>query len=578
MSEENNNHVSNSVALDDEQRIKVMSPTMLVVKRFFRNALAIVGLVIIISMFIFSFIGGLVMPYDEAQTFRKIEYMEKDYASLAENNDFRYTEAPDKSFPLLSRAQFVLAVNSGAEAFTASDIEYVINKMGDNFYTVSQMNPVVTAFVSKTGYNFTPVEGFDFNDDVKTAITTALDGGASTLELDGVEYSVIGSGRERIIGTYESVALASYLVYDLYDVSETITYDFMLQAELAMLNGKNTFESGEMSFSIEDDGEIIVVYHMMLDSGKTEYANISKMIVQPYSSDVNLTIDFKAAAKEAMAHDQMNFTFEENGEAGEFAFYQGLSTYTIKKKTNTEVISMYERPSNTHMLGTDGNGMDVLTRLMYGGRVSLIIGFIVVLIEIIFGVVLGGVAGYFGGWVDNLIMRIVDIFNCIPQLPLLIIIGAVMDELRVDPTVRLMYLMMLLGVLGWPYTARIVRGQILSLREQEFMVATEATGISVYRRIFLHLVPNVIPQLIVISTMGLGDVILTEAVLSFLGLGVKYPFASWGNIMSVVSNVYVMTNFLFVWIPAGFCVLITVLGFNFIGDGLRDAFDPKMKR
>jgi peptide/nickel transport system permease protein len=148
----------------------------------------------------------------------------------------------------------------------------------------------------------------------------------------------------------------------------------------------------------------------------------------------------------------------------------------------------------------------------------------------------------------------------------------------VDPQVRMIYLMLILGFLGWPGIARLVRGQILSLREQEFMVAAEATGLSVYRKIFKHLVPNVIPQLIVIATMSLGGVILTESVLSFLGLGVKFPFASWGNIINAVSNVHVMTNYWFVWIPAGFCILITVLGFNFIGDGLRDAFDPKMKR
>ena len=124
----------------------------------------------------------------------------------------------------------------------------------------------------------------------------------------------------------------------------------------------------------------------------------------------------------------------------------------------------------------------------------------------------------------------------------------------------------------------MVRGQILSLREQEFMVATEATGVRISRRIFRHLIPNVIPQLIVIATMGLGDVILMEATLSFLGIGVKFPYASWGNIVNAVNDVYVLTNFWFVWIPAGFLILLPVLGFNFVGDGLRDAFDPKMKR
>ena len=222
--------------------------------------------------------------------------------------------------------------------------------------------------------------------------------------------------------------------------------------------------------------------------------------------------------------------------------------------------------------------MDILTRLMYGGRISLMIGFIVVIIEAVLGVVLGGVAGYFGKWVDNLIMRIVDIFYCIPSMPLIIIIGSIMDSMKIDPQIRIYFLMFIMGFLGWPGIARLVRGQILSLREQEFMTATEALGISVPRRIFKHLIPNVIPQLIVMLTMGLGSIILTESTLSFLGIGVKFPFASWGNIISAVTNVYVMTNYWFVWIPAGICILLTVLAFNFIGDGLRDAFDPKMKR
>ena len=183
-----------------------------------------------------------------------------------------------------------------------------------------------------------------------------------------------------------------------------------------------------------------------------------------------------------------------------------------------------------------------------------------------------------GGWIDNIIMRIVDVFYCIPSMPVIIIIGAAMDAMRVDSWKRMMYLMLILGFLGWPSIARLVRGQILSLREQEFMLATEACGIKVWHRIFRHLIPNVIPQLIVTCTMGLGSTILTKATLSFLGLGVKYPFASWGNIINDVNNAYVMTNYLFIWIPAGVCLLLTVLGFNFVGDGLRDAFDPKMKR
>lgn len=239
---------------------------------------------------------------------------------------------------------------------------------------------------------------------------------------------------------------------------------------------------------------------------------------------------------------------------------------------------LYASPSAEHPFGTDGRGMDVLTRLMYGGRVSLLIGFIVVAIETSIGVILGGIAGYYGKWIDNLIMRVVDVFNCIPFMPVMLLIGVVMSGMQISEMARIVILMMVMGLLGWPYIARIVRGQILSLREQEYMMATECLGIPAWRRILKHLVPNVVPQIIVLATMNLGSVILTESSLSFLGIGVRYPSASWGNMIEAITNEHIMSNYPFTWLPPGICILLTVLAFNFVGDGLRDAFDPKMKR
>ena len=252
--------------------------------------------------------------------------------------------------------------------------------------------------------------------------------------------------------------------------------------------------------------------------------------------------------------------------------------WSIKEGTSTRVFDAYSFPDSAHWLGTDKNGMDMLTRLMYGGRVSLMIGFIVVIISAALGVVLGGVSGYFGGWVDNLIMRLVDIFYCLPSMPIMIILGAMMDALRMNTYVRLMIMMAALGIMGWAGVARMVRGQILSLREQEFMVATEATGIRVKDRIFRHLVPNVMPQLIVIASLGIGGTIITESTLSFLGLGVKHPLATWGTIINSVSSASAMAHYPFIWIPVGLLICMTVIAFNFVGDGLRDAYDPKAKR
>jgi len=253
---------------------------------------------------------------------------------------------------------------------------------------------------------------------------------------------------------------------------------------------------------------------------------------------------------------------------------------TIIQRIEIETDNLKAKPSWDHLLGTDEKGMDIFTRLMYGGRISLTIGFIVVILETILGVILGGIAGYFGGKVDQLIMRIVDVFNCIPMLPILLIASAVLDSLSeyIDPSNRIYFLMIIITVFGWSGCARMVRGQILSLREQEFIVATEVMGLPTWRKIFKHLIPNVMPQLIVNMTLGLGSIILYESTLSYLGLGVQIPYAAWGTMISSSKDPVILSYYLNMWIPAGILIVLAVLGFNFVGDGLRDAMDPKSKK
>lgn len=232
-----------------------------------------------------------------------------------------------------------------------------------------------------------------------------------------------------------------------------------------------------------------------------------------------------------------------------------------------------------HVLGTDRDGYDIFVRLMYGGRLSLSLSFLVVLIYTFLGIILGGLAGYFGGWVDMIVMRIVDILNCIPSLPILLIVGAIFDGSGWDQNIRIYIMLGALTLLSWPGTARLVRGQILFLREQEYMVAADALGFGVGRKIFKHLVPNVMPQLIVSMTLGLGGTILTEASLSFLGLGAPAASASLGQMVSLATkSLTILQYYVMDWLPAGIIIILAVVAFNFIGDGLRDALDPKMKR
>lgn len=230
-----------------------------------------------------------------------------------------------------------------------------------------------------------------------------------------------------------------------------------------------------------------------------------------------------------------------------------------------------------HWLGTDETGKDLFTRLMYGGRISLTLGFIVVILETALGVLLGGLAGYFGKWVDQVIMRVVDVLYCIPQLPIMLILSATFTSLGITDIRRLYFMMGFLTLLGWTGTARLVRGQILSLREQEFMLAAKCAGLSTHRKIFKHLIPNVLPQLIVSMTLGLGSIILTEATLGFLGLGAPLGTATWGSLINYATKSEFLGKLNF-WVPPGICITLAILAFNFVGDGLRDAFDPKAKR
>lgn len=230
-------------------------------------------------------------------------------------------------------------------------------------------------------------------------------------------------------------------------------------------------------------------------------------------------------------------------------------------------------PDATHLLGTDKQGRDCLYRLFLGGRISIMVGLIAAVITVILGCVIGGISGYYGGKLDNILMRFTEIVYSLPFTPMIIAVAATM--LWVPQSQKMYTVAVLIGLLSWPGLARLVRGQILTLREQEFMQACEALGISDFSKIFKHLLPNVLSLVIVNATLQMASAILTEAGLSFLGMGVTAPTPSWGNLMNLARDSYVFQNYPWEWMPAGLMCLLTVISINLIGEGLRDAFDPK---
>jgi peptide/nickel transport system permease protein len=227
-------------------------------------------------------------------------------------------------------------------------------------------------------------------------------------------------------------------------------------------------------------------------------------------------------------------------------------------------------PDRDHWLGTDTAGRDVMTRLLYAGRVSLSVGLVAVSIYTGIGIVLGALAGYFGGWLDSVIMRLADVVLSFPTLIIIITLASVLGP-------SIYNVMLAIGLLGWPPIARLLRGQLLSLRETEFIIGARAVGCSDRRLIFRHLLPNAMAPVLVAATFGIAYAILIEAGLSFLGLGVQPPTPSWGNMLTDAQSLTVLESMPWLWLPPGLMIALAVLSINFIGDGLRDALDPYLQ-
>ena len=665
--EQNNTPIENEeIHLDDVSRVKVLSPGRQVFKRFIRNRLAVFGSVVLIFMFVFSFLGPLFYAHGQTEIFYKYNNQNVNYALAKENSAYNGYVVND-SVELDSKV--VTAMNSNIKSMIEEGKDYLlvegetgnfeINRLGDEIYTLSgrEMDEVCAVGTStvtigtydsvgkKLKFSGEEIEGLEdaakackgksgefkfggetysykkgsgksytitktsdginyaegsLGEEFESAMLAAIESEAKAFSFGGVNYTILNKDETHHVYTSGEPSMA--MVYtrftlDTYETGLKVSDEFRVNALLAAYDsGKFSYEG--QKYTIKSNDDVLEIF----DAQGNEFAEFSTISIRRYSGEDSMDYDLKKTLNTVIEEMQEKdlktaeltyrlpmqdkngvYTYDEQGnlqyEDGDLTISQrDTGSYVINCQQTIYVIDKFAAPSGTHVLGTDGDGFDVLARIMYGGRISLMVGFVVVFLEIFLGIIMGGLAGYYGGWVDNLIMRLVDIFYCLPSMPIMIILGAMMDALRMNTYVRLMIMMAALGIMGWAGVARMVRGQILSLREQEFMVATEATGIRVKDRIFRHLVPNVMPQLIVIASLGIGGTIITESTLSFLGLGVKHPLATWGTIINSVSSASAMAHYPFIWIPVGLLICMTVIAFNFVGDGLRDAYDPKAKR
>lgn len=262
----------------------------------------------------------------------------------------------------------------------------------------------------------------------------------------------------------------------------------------------------------------------------------------------------------------------------------GAFVVTEKQANYNDLRARLSGPGAAHWFGTDSTGRDVVYRIIYGGQVSLIIGVLAVALSVTLGTVIGGLAAYFGGWVDNVLMRFTESMLAIPQLFLLIVLARFLSADLPTLSVlgrqfsgSVMVVIVVIGITSWMYLARIVRANVLSLRELDYVSATRALGASHGRIFFGHLVPNTIAPIIVAATLGLASAIINEAYVSFLGLGVQAPTATWGNMMQQ-SLSFIQRGAWWMWTFPSVFIVITILCINLVGDGLRDALDPRTSK
>ena len=313
------------------------------------------------------------------------------------------------------------------------------------------------------------------------------------------------------------------------------------------------FENGEERLPVLKNGE----YFSSLDGGTRHFVgvtNLGNAYAWGHNEYGQCEVSQSGRAKRAFAGAQQSYVVDSDGEIIESV---GLKGYPM---------------------GTDGRGRDIFTRIAHGGKMTMTIGAVAVLVSSAIAIVVGCISGYFGGWVDTLLMRVTEIFSSIPFLPFAMLLSQIIKHYNVSETARIFMIMLILGALSWPSLARIIRGQVLAEREKEFVTAARAIGVKKRKIAFRHVLPNIVSVILVSMTLDFAGCLLTESSLSYLGFGVQQPAPTWGNMLTGCNNSTVIQNYWWQWLFPALFLSVATICINIIGDALRDALDPKSER
>lgn len=620
---------SKTLAEDDRFVVeKLESPSKLAVKAFFRRKLAVGALILLIGLFLFVFIGPIFYPMDVNYTDANLANLPPCYSMLnvpsdLEDNiksisgfaDFSVGVSEDNTlyiwgntFDALSKVEYsdfpeeikegnVLYASAGLDHIIAITTEGKIVGWGKDYqcqygYKKNESDP----------YLQMPSEFIEGTIDV-TKVEQLLCGYQCTaLVYDGKLYvwgNPSGMLNMQDLADYSAkedskpvkkVAISNYYAIALLEDGSVVTggstFTFNRQSAYSNMAENNKISNLQSHLRQKkvidvsatkncfavlcDDGELLI-------QGATQLGENEVPVLKNGEKFVNIlggTNHFVALSDKNIAyawgHNDGKQT-EVHGESAAKIFVGSKQTYLANE--NNELT--YSTGFKGYLMGTDKSGRDIFGRIIYGGRMTMTVGAVAVIVSTIIAIIIGCISGYFGGWVDMLLMRVTEIFSSIPFLPFAMMLSYVIQKNPIDETTRIIIIMIMLGLLSWTGLARMIRAQVLAEREKEFVIAAQSMGVKEKRIAFKHILPNVISVILVSVTLDFAGCLLTESSLSYLGFGVQQPNPTWGNMLNGANNSIVIQNYWWQWVfPAIFLSLATI-SINIIGDALRDILDPK---
>lgn len=602
------------------------SPGKLAVKEFFRRKLAVAALVVLVSLFLFVFIGSAVAPIDLSYTDNNLSNIAPNYSmrsvpkelkgnirSISGFSNFTVGVSNDNTLYIwgvtkdaLTKkdvAEFPAEITDGNVAYAAAGFDHIIaittdGKIvgwGDNTLAQYGRNPVATA----SELVFMPEE-LEGNLDVSKIGGLWCGYQVTALIYDGKLYAW-GNSRNMINLTalvagsedYQNgdikpveVAIGNYYAMVLYDDGTIYAPQVFKSKTTVYSNRRDKIKFSDITADIVDIAATCDSFALVDENGEIYAQGPNKN----GENDIAAIPADKKATTVVSGTRHLVVTTEDG-----YAYSWGLNDNKQAKFNGEECSVVYTGAKQTYLVddegsliasaglrgylfGTDSLGRDTFARIMHGGKMTMTVGAVAVIVSTIIAIIVGCLSGYFGGWVDMLLMRITEIFSAIPFLPFAMMLSYVIQKNPIEENTRIVIIMIMLGLLSWTGLARMIRGQVLAEREKEFVIAAKSMGISNSRIAFKHILPNVISVVLVSVTLDFAGCLLTESSLSYLGFGVQQPRPTWGNMLNGANNSIVIQNYWWQWVFPAIFLAIATISINIIGDTLRDVLDPKSSR